>query len=67
MARDAATDDSKIFVWCRLTPELSRHRFAAAAEPQSYEALPTPRSGVGLNELLGLCREWFCISGNELR
>ena len=24
MARGTATDDSKIFVWCRLTPELSR-------------------------------------------
>jgi hypothetical protein len=41
-----------IFPW-RQTLELSRHRFAAAARPQSYEALPTPRSGVGLNELLG--------------
>ena len=50
----------KIFVWRRLTPELSRHRFAAAARPQSYEALPTPRSGVGLNELLGASLDsWF--------
>ncbi len=45
-----ATDPECFFP--RLTPELSRHRFAAAARPQFYEALPTPRSGVGLNELL---------------
>ena len=45
-----------------LTPELSRHRFAAAARPQSYEALPTPRSGVGLNELLGASLDsWFLL------
>jgi len=50
---DSPDHDYKNLIWRRLTPELSRHRFAAAARPQSYEALPTPRSGVGLNELLG--------------
>ena len=43
----------KIFVWRRLTPELSRAA-ARLGDVVNATTLAEPRSGLGLNELLGL-------------
>ena len=53
IACDATTHVYKIFVWRRLTPELSRAALRPRRWPNHSEPAPRPRSGLGLNELLG--------------
>ena len=50
--RDSARHDYQIFVWRRLTPELSRTDLRHGGVVH-VTAQAEPRSGLGLNELLG--------------
>ena len=54
VVRDSTVHDYQTLIWRRLTPELSRADLRRRQSHNLSGSLPTPRSGVGLNELLDL-------------